>query len=1038
MDKRSSSVIFLRYKFNTPSALYFLIFGVSGFAGLIYESIWSHYLKLFLGHAAYAQSLVLIIFMGGMALGAWLASRYLINRSSPLLFYAAVELIIGLAGLFFHDSFVAIIEVFYASLLASTGSPIAGATLKWAVASILIMPQSVLLGMTFPLMSTGVIRRYPDTPGSTIAMLYFTNSIGAAAGVLASGFWLIGSVGLPGTILTAGLLNIVLAVVVWIVVRLDPPVPAPFIKQQINSSQSLSPAMLFLFSAFITGTASFIYEIGWIRMLNLVLGSTTHSFELILSAFIAGLGLGGLWIKNRLDRITSPMRFAGYVQLIMGALALLTIPIYVHTFHWMEWALQALDYTDAGYDMYKLVSHSLALLVMLPTTFMAGMTLPLFTYALIRQGHGEKSIGQVYAANTIGAILGVIFAIQIGLPHFGLKHLIVVGAALDIGLGLLLLFRQPAQRARKLEYAAGGLIGIGVLILTITTISLPQSFLISGVFRTGTTKATSDHQVNFYRDGKTATIYTATRKDGTIVLGTNGKPDASIRPNEAIVYDGDEVTQTLLGALPIAYMPDATHVAVIGMGSGLTTHALLTYEGIQKVDTIEIETAVVDAATVFGQRVERTYLDPRSQIHIEDAKAFFSLNNKKYDIIIAEPSNPWVSGVASLFTTEFYKAMQRYLIEDGLFGQWIQLYEFDDALMESILKALSSAFSDYVIYRLDAGNIMLIAKNSGQLSEPDWASLFSSPITKELNKINVNSKSDLLLRKLISAEHLDPYLMGSSAPMNSDYFPYVDLNAGRARFTKSVAGVFNTWSVASVPILEMLGGATWDHTRVSSAPIPGLYTAHMEARWIYHQLTTDLSSEVEVLTPERAPNSVSDEQNSGFKDIAGADNVSLGNHKRLLSAYTMYQTILLRQALSSCALGKSIPGFRLLVHNIMSVSLPYLNPDSGTSLINTIAAANCTAQNDAQVMALFDLYRAVARRDETAMSSIARYLLEDDAKTSADLLPYLVAAAMLGDLTADEPERALELWNRHSKKLFLTIQSARHMDLLTQLAGYPN
>tara|TARA_B110000196_G_C20565312_1_gene395038 strand:+ start:131 stop:499 length:369 start_codon:yes stop_codon:yes gene_type:complete len=122
----------------------------------------------------------------------------------------------------------------------------------------------------------------------------------------------------------------------------------------------------------------------------------------------------------------------------------------------------------------------------------------------------------------------------------------------------------------------------------------------------------------------------------------------------------------------------------------------------------------------------------------------------------------------------------------------------------------------------------------------------------------------------------------------------------------------------------------------------------------------------------------------------------------------------------------------------MSVSLPYLNPHTGTSLINTIAAANCTAQNDAQVMAWFDLYRAVARRDETAMSSVARYLLEDNVKASADLLPYLVAAAMLGDLTADEPERALDLWNRYSKKVFITAQSIGHMDLLTRLAAYSN
>ena len=386
-------------KLTAPRSLYFLIFTISGFSGLIYESIWSHYLKLFLGHAAYAQTLVLIIFMGGMALGSWIASRFSAKSKSPLLIYAAVELIIGVAALLFHDLFTSLIEVFYASVLPSIGSPAGGTILKWLAASVLIMPQSILLGMTFPMMSAGIIRRYPDTPGGSIAMLYFTNSIGAAVGVLASGFWLIKLVGLPGTILSAGLLNIVLATTVWALVRLDPSPYTPPIKSEASIEKASSLKSLFLVAAFITGAASFIYEISWIRMLSLVLGATTHSFELMLSAFITGLAFGGLWIKRRIDRIDSPVRFSGYVQLIMGILALLTIPVYLSSFGWMEWLLSALSKTDAGYTSYSFASHAIALSVMLPTTFMAGMTLPLFTFVLIRQGHGEASIGQIYAAN---------------------------------------------------------------------------------------------------------------------------------------------------------------------------------------------------------------------------------------------------------------------------------------------------------------------------------------------------------------------------------------------------------------------------------------------------------------------------------------------------------------------------------------------------------------------------------------------------------------------------------------------------------------
>jgi MFS family permease len=356
MTDHQQSILDRGLKLAAPRSLYFFIFAVSGFSGLIYESIWTHYLKLFLGHAAYAQSLVLIIFMGGMALGSWLASRYSARSKSPLLIYAGVELIVGILALVFHDVFTSVIESFYAAILPSVGSPALGAVLKWLAASALIMPQSVLLGMTFPMMSAGIIRRFPDTPGGSIAMLYFTNSIGAAIGVLASGFWLINLVGLPGTIFTAGLLNVMLAITVWMLVRLDPaPVTTPIASEPSTETTS-TLKQLFLVAAFITGAASFIYEISWIRMLSLVLGATTHSFELMLSAFITGLAFGGLWIKRRIDRIESPVRFSGYVQLIMGVLALLTIPVYVYSFDWMSWLMQALDRTEAGYTGYSVAS----------------------------------------------------------------------------------------------------------------------------------------------------------------------------------------------------------------------------------------------------------------------------------------------------------------------------------------------------------------------------------------------------------------------------------------------------------------------------------------------------------------------------------------------------------------------------------------------------------------------------------------------------------------------------------------------------------
>src|SRR5258706_599249 len=186
---------------------------------------------------------------------------------------------------------------------------------------------------------------------------------------------------------------------------------------------------LFLAGAFVTGLASFIYEIVWIRMLSLVLGSSFQAFELMLSAFVTGLALGGLWIRRRIDHIADPVRYAGLVQVLMGAAALATVFVYHWTFDWMAWVLALLQRKDAAYTLFNLFSHALAFAVMLPATFLAGMTLPLFTHVLLRGGRGERAIGQIYASNTLGAIAGVLVAVHLLVPETGLKLTLVLGAA---------------------------------------------------------------------------------------------------------------------------------------------------------------------------------------------------------------------------------------------------------------------------------------------------------------------------------------------------------------------------------------------------------------------------------------------------------------------------------------------------------------------------------------------------------------------------------------------------------------------------------
>jgi len=339
--------------FRVPLIL--IVFSISGCAGLIYQSIWTQYLGLFLGHAAYAQSLVLAIFMGGMAIGSWWMSARAIHWRNLLRAYAWVELAIGLAALVFHPVYLATTEFAYAVAFPALATDWVAQVFKWLCGGLLIFPQAILLGATFPLISNSLMRQRAGENGAILSSLYFSNSIGAAFGALFATFVLLPAVGLPGTMRFAALLNIVVALLAFLLARISSEptdLAVPAIRRSV-------PAMtLLLGAALVTGLTSFVYEIGWVRMLSIVLGSTVHAFELMLAAFIGGLAFGGLWIRKRIDAYRQPIRVAGYVQILMGVAALGSLVIYDHSFDWVAWFMSSLSKSDGGYALFNLVTMS--------------------------------------------------------------------------------------------------------------------------------------------------------------------------------------------------------------------------------------------------------------------------------------------------------------------------------------------------------------------------------------------------------------------------------------------------------------------------------------------------------------------------------------------------------------------------------------------------------------------------------------------------------------------------------------------------------
>lgn len=786
----------------------YALFTLSGFVALIYEGIWARYLKLFLGHSSYGQMLTLCIFMGGMGLGALLAARYTKAIKNPFLIYAMVELLIGVGGFFYHDLYEFSTGLFYDNI-GGTGAVLVESS-KIAIAVLITGPMAVLLGSTFPLLGVAMIRVSRDGGQSAFPLLYFTNSIGAAVGILLASYFLIPQLGTEGALQLAALGNAVIALGFYLIGKREqsdlsqsderfcaveePPVMHSGAHSGEKPMLALS-AWLFLGLSLLTGFASFVYEVSWIRLLSLLLGASTHSFDLMVSAFVLGLACGGLAAKKLLQTTKHVVMLLAIAQLVMGAFALTSIYFYEVAFGVMEHSKEYLDKTNEGYVLFSLMKYGLSLFLMFPTTFIAGMTLPIITYYLMNVTRKEKFVGAVYGFNTIGAILGAIIAGLFLLPLLQLKMAIASGAFIDMGIGLLLLglYQKSRTPSSPVPLATAAVVTV-LMIAPLFFVSFNPKVIAAGYFRR-TAFVMPDEQVTV-RDGKTATI--SLHEVGSIkLIKTNGKTDAAVGGTKG------EDTQAALAFLPMSMIDHAYDAAVIGLGSGMTSHYMLGDPLLQNMDLIEIEQEMVNLARRMMPFNRRVYEDPRVNLVIDDARTFFSKSKKQYDVIISEPSNPWVSGVSSLFSKEFYLHSKRYLKPGGILVQWMHLPEFNSELMLTIITALNTAFPHVKVYHSPyVENDVLLVASEKDFNANKYTRFYNSEtISRDFRQMR--KPAGFYSNRNYVANINTFKLLNGNIEANSDYVPLVDTGAERAFFLREKVDLFDPLSNSILAYQEL-------------------------------------------------------------------------------------------------------------------------------------------------------------------------------------------------------------------------------------------
>jgi spermidine synthase len=713
-----------------------ICFFLSGAAGLIYQVAWGKELGLIFGHTVYAIATVLAVFMAGLAAGSAYLGSWREQHGNPVVLYAWVELAVAATGALSLIGLVGVRVLYLAASPAIGGATSLLLVLRFLGIAVVLFIPTFLMGGTLPILVRGVTRE--DEFGARISRLYWVNTLGAVTGTLLAGFVLLPTLGLRLTIMCAVALNILAGLIALRLAseasdaRSSAQDPAANGSSEAASEEAHPPSRRFLFFAFgIVGATAIAYEVAWTRLLATTLGSSTYAFTLMLTTFLAGIVIGSVIFERRLARARRPVSLVTFSrsQTYTGLAALVFLALFQYIPAIIPPILRATHESFSGLVLAQFVSGALA---MLPTAIIFGFNFPA-VILLVSGGSGPESgysavVGRAYACNTFGAIAGAIVTGFWLIPALGSFRVVALVGATNLLLAVAAEAYSVPRRA--LSLACNGLLVLIVIFAGFSSIVYNRALSTfstvlyfnshNGRLTPAENAATVD--LPFVADGLNATI-AVNRTDNYFALTTNGKVDAS---------SADISTQLLLGHLGAVVDQAPRRVLIVGFGSGMTVSAIARYPDIERIDCAEIEPAVIEAAPYLEKLNRGVLRDPRVHLLVDDARNLLLTSREQYDLIISEPSNPWIAGIATLFTDEYYAAARKHLSPGGRFVQWIQGYSLDPGDLRMILATLSRHFPETTVWQVPGGDLIALNRTETSLLKFDrLRTLWQAPPLRE-------------------------------------------------------------------------------------------------------------------------------------------------------------------------------------------------------------------------------------------------------------------------------------------------------------------
>jgi spermidine synthase len=709
-----------------------LLFLGSGCAALIYEVVWFQLLELVIGSSTVSLGILLGTFMGGMCLGSLLFPYVVPREIHPLRLYAFMELGIGLIGLLILFG-MPLISGAYTSF---AGSGFISMVLRGLVAAVCLLPPTLLMGATLPAMSRWV----ETTPRgvSWLGFFYGGNIGGAVIGSLLAGMYLLRVSDAAVTTYVAVAINAFVTVLALVIAKQTPYTVVEPETQTSSPFPPPAPVWPVYIAVALSGMTALASEVIWTRVLSLMFGATVYTFSLILAVFLMGLGIGSTLGSALSKNIARPRNALAWCQVVLcAAIGWGALILYRSLPFWpVDPSLATGPWQNMEIDLVR------TMWAVLPAAILWGASFPLALAAAASHGQDPaRLVGGVYAANTVGAIIGSLGASFVFVVWLGSQHAQQLLIALATISALVLL--APSKLTLK-AVTATAVLGLYSGLLVFSIPELPARLVEYGRFAPIRGK---DNTVVYVGEGLMASVAVSRLPDGIMNYHNAGKVQASSDP-------ADMKLQRMLGHLTTLIPDNPRRVLVIGCGAGVTAGAVSIEPRLEKETIVEIEPLVPSVvSTYFGDYNFNVVKNPKVEVRIDDGRHYLLTTKEKFDGITSDPLDPWVKGAAALYTKEFFEVAKQHLNPGGVVTQFVQLYESNEEAVKSEIATFFEVFPNGLVFaNTVAGqgyDIVLVGQAEPTRIDVDKleARLNSAgyePMARSLSEIGLYSAVDLL------------------------------------------------------------------------------------------------------------------------------------------------------------------------------------------------------------------------------------------------------------------------------------------------------